>query len=241
VAEDHKINRKLCLAMLKELGVIADTAANGFEILAAMEKKTYDLILMDCHMPEMDGYQATAAIRQLETYSQGHRVRIVALTANALNGERERCLEAGMDDYLTKPFRLGQLRHFLSMALAASQADLEVLNPARLNQLCHELDARFVPEIVSDFARDLPENVAELKQCIESGNWAETERIAHSLKGVGASFGLDLLAAKFQVVERAAADKDAGTAVRLQDEFEPLAKLSADALRRWLQTAGSSM
>ena len=107
LAEDNLTNRKVALMMLRRLGCRTDVVANGADALAAVRKKRYDLVLMDCQMPVMDGWAAAAAIREGE--GDGYHTPIIALTANALSGDRERCLEAGMDDYLTKPLSLLQL------------------------------------------------------------------------------------------------------------------------------------
>ncbi len=104
LAEDNKINQKVTLRMLERLGHKAQVAKNGHEVLAALEQSTYDLIFMDVQMPEMDGLTATERIRQDKTLAQ--QPYIIALTANALKGDRERFLAAGMDDYLSKPVRM---------------------------------------------------------------------------------------------------------------------------------------
>ncbi len=110
VAEDHPVNQEMALEMLEVMGLTADAVENGCAAVAAVSHTHYDLVLMDCQMPEMDGFAATAEIRQLEkTREAPNRLPIIALTANALQGDRERCLEAGMDDYLSKPFQSQQL------------------------------------------------------------------------------------------------------------------------------------
>ncbi|HTS32104.1 MAG TPA: response regulator [Bryobacteraceae bacterium] len=101
VAEDNTVNQKVAVLMLKKLGFQTDVAANGREAVAMADRHAYDLILMDCHMPDMDGYAATAAIRQRE--ASGQRIPIIAVTAEAMSGCREHCLQSGMDDYLAKP------------------------------------------------------------------------------------------------------------------------------------------
>ena len=107
LVEDNPVNQKMALLMLKKLGYRADKAANGREALAALEAKSYDLILMDVQMPEMDGLEATREIRRRWP---SRSLKIVALTAHAIAGDKEKCLQAGMDDYLCKPIDLDDLR-----------------------------------------------------------------------------------------------------------------------------------
>jgi CheY-like chemotaxis protein len=112
LVEDNLVNRKVAVRMLEKFGGIVDVAVNGREALRIWRQFPYDLIFMDCHMPVMDGYEATREIRRIEANRGGHAV-IVALTANALEGERETCLAAGMDDFLAKPIKLGDLEQVL--------------------------------------------------------------------------------------------------------------------------------
>jgi signal transduction histidine kinase/CheY-like chemotaxis protein len=124
VAEDNPVNQEVALAMLEGLGCEAEVANNGHEAVEAMKRGHYDLVLMDWRMPEMDGFEAVAVIRRLEAERPGGpRTPVIALTANAMEGDRERCLAAGMDDYLAKPFKQEQLQAILSRWLTDSPRD----------------------------------------------------------------------------------------------------------------------
>ena len=235
LAEDHPINRKLGQMMLEGLGIRPDTAVDGQEAVRLCREREYDVILMDCNMPELDGYGATAAIRQLEA-SRTRRTRIIALTANALIGERERCLEAGMDDYLTKPFTARQLADTLrAIPMPPPPGNPgNDFSPVRLDELCRELDEPSVMGMASEFATELPLRITELEQLFARRDWTEVHRQAHSLKGVAASFGLEALADVFLAMETSAKEADEAG---LQKWFEPLhlaGDRAVDALQIWL-------
>jgi CheY-like chemotaxis protein len=114
LAEDNTVNQKVALQMLKRLGYKADVAANGLEVLQALNRQPYDLVLMDVQMPEMDGIDAAKKIRM--KWPKGPK--IIAITAYAMDGDRERCLQAGMDDYISKPIQLDELRMVLEKCVS---------------------------------------------------------------------------------------------------------------------------
>jgi CheY-like chemotaxis protein len=125
VADDNEVNRKVAVLHLRKLGHEADIAANGREALAALAANPYDLVLMDAHMPELDGFETTRIIRKAQasgdsTYQP--RLAIIAMTAHAMDGAREECLAAGMDDYLPKPVRLERLKELLESFLSTEGA-----------------------------------------------------------------------------------------------------------------------
>ena len=113
MAEDNPVNQKVALSMLKRIGYQADVAANGFEVLQALERQPYDVVLMDVQMPEMDGFEATRRIR-----SSGSKICIIAMTAHALNGDKRACLDVGMDEYVSKPIRMEELQKVLERCVA---------------------------------------------------------------------------------------------------------------------------
>jgi CheY-like chemotaxis protein len=125
LAEDNSVNQKVALHMLARLGYRADVASHGIEVLAACERRDYDIILMDVQMPEMDGLEATRRIKAAP--GNPHHPWIIALTANAMDGDRQVCVQAGMDDYLSKPIKKGELEVTLARAIAAIQARQESL------------------------------------------------------------------------------------------------------------------
>jgi CheY-like chemotaxis protein len=136
VAEDNPVNRELAHYILDQLGAVSLMATNGLEALDVLARHSVDLVLMDCQMPELDGYQATERLREIESRDGRKRVPVIALTANALVGDRERCLAAGMDDYLPKPFTRNELfavlRKWIDSDTLASGQRSDATKPAHV-------------------------------------------------------------------------------------------------------------
>jgi CheY-like chemotaxis protein/HPt (histidine-containing phosphotransfer) domain-containing protein len=202
VAEDNDINLQIVLMMLQRLGQVAEVAVNGREAVQAAHRQPFDLIFMDVQMPEMDGLEATRRIRaELPPDAQPY---IVALTANAMRGDRERCLAAGMDDYLPKPLQMADIRELLSRlqlnVLSDDAAADESRPPAappneglsgRLKRLRAEIGAAGMHEVVEHFLAGAPAVLAQLEGALARQDAESFWKTAHGLKGSSATIGFD--------------------------------------------------
>lgn len=201
LVEDNSINQRVALAMLARLGYRADAVANGREAVTALCRVPYDLVLMDCQMPEMDGYEATRAVRASGSPVINSAIPIIAMTANAMQGDRERCLESGMNDYLTKPISTKSLAECLSMHLAALAKPNET--PAAIDwaELLAGLggDVPLANELLSQFCGEASIYFERACAAHATGNTALLTRILRSLKGAAGNFsakGLHFAAAE---------------------------------------------
>jgi CheY-like chemotaxis protein len=186
LAEDNRVNQQVALLQLKRLGYSADLAANGSEALAALERVPYDVVLMDCQMPGMDGYEATRRIREL--YQRP--IHIIAMTANAMDGDREKCLEAGMDEHLGKPVHIDDLKRLLGEWMPpAAAADPPPVDLARLTEVTGT-DSGMFRRITNDYLEQAEEILALLNNAIEKRHGGETRQLAHKLGGSSASCGI---------------------------------------------------
>ena len=194
LAEDNAVNQKVALALLHRLGYGADVASNGLEALAALERRPYDVVLMDVQMPELDGLDASRRI--CERWPPEARPRIIAMTANALLEDREACFAAGMDDYLAKPVRPDQLAAALSRARPLGDHGRSsgvngalTLEASALESLRELGGDEFLSEVVVTFLGDAPSLMASLRAALERGEAGEVRRAAHTLKSNGQTFG----------------------------------------------------
>ena len=214
LAEDNTVNQKLALLLLEHMGYRADIAANGLEVLEALQRQSYDVILMDVQMPEMDGLETSRAIH--EGWPAEQRPRIVAMTANAMQGDREECLAAGMDDYLTKPIQIKALQEALERAglwarkrtrdlklvegaaPIADDASLPALDPAvlsALRQFQGEGEPDIVQELAEAFQFETPPLLEALHEAVAEGQPEQLKRAAHNLKGSSNNLGARTMAA----------------------------------------------
>jgi CheY-like chemotaxis protein/HPt (histidine-containing phosphotransfer) domain-containing protein len=213
LVEDNIINQNVAQSMLNKLGLEADLAENGKEAIEALEKEKYDLVLMDVQMPEMDGLEATRLIRDRTSSVLDHEVPIIAMTAHAMKGDREQCIEAGMSDYLSKPIKIQPLVETLSNWLTNITEDMPADAPHEVTidpqifdrQLLMENvmeDIDLARKIVGIFLKNAPSQLENLKRAIEDANADLIRSCAHSVKGASASVGgmtLSRLAAEIEM------------------------------------------
>jgi CheY-like chemotaxis protein/nitrogen-specific signal transduction histidine kinase len=223
LAEDNVVNQKLTIRLLEKAGHHVTLAGTGREALAAWEHQTtpeFDIVLMDIQMPEMDGMEATAAIRTREKQS-GKHIPILAMTAHAMRGDKERCFASGMDGYVSKPIRPATLFEEIERCLAVQEgsktmtnqpgASSEQVDRASLLERV-EGDQELLVEMVHLFQQDVPNLVAALKDALQRGDMTVLERSAHSLKGAAGNLSAKALAAAALQLEKDAKNQDAAAA-----------------------------
>jgi two-component system sensor histidine kinase/response regulator len=238
LAEDNATNRQVALGILKNLGFKADTAADGREVLQALAKIPYDIVFMDVQMPEMDGFEATRAIRSGKAGALNPRIPIIAMTAHALKGDRGRCLEAGMDDYISKPIAPQALADALEKWVdkgeeqrsvgaaprgdALSPAGLPVFDrPALSDRILGDED--LIKQIIAIFLEDIPKQLQLLKDLLDRRDTESAGKQAHAIKGAAANVGGMALSAVAGRMEKAG----------LAGQFEEIAALLPEMNRQF--------
>ena len=186
VVEDNPVNQKVAVGQLRTLGYDADVVSNGNDALDAIRHESYELIFLDCQMPDIDGYDVARTIRSME--KGGRRVPIVAMTAHAMEGEREKCLAAGMDDYLTKPVSMQRLSSMLVRWLGARAEVVDMEKMAGLQQLA-KANPSFMRDITALFREDALLRLHELRDSLSAANAERVARAAHSLKSSSGNIG----------------------------------------------------
>jgi CheY-like chemotaxis protein len=263
LCEDNVINQKVALRLLQQLGYRADVALNGLEALAALERQPYDLVFMDLQMPEMDGLAATQAIRERQKAPQpvpyfDRRIVIVAMTASAMQSDRDRCLAAGMDDYLAKPIRPEDIRRVVERwgpviqesrapTAAAAAADPAPAAPEpdpsvdfeRLLEFA-EGDMTNLQELVTLYLQQTTQQLNQLRAALAAGNAAEVRRVAHSCAGASATCGMRRITPMLRRMEARAEAGDLSELPRLLAEIEQEFQQIQQQVREWLAARGSS-
>jgi CheY-like chemotaxis protein/HPt (histidine-containing phosphotransfer) domain-containing protein len=222
----------VALAILEKQGFRTDVAANGKEVLKALETIPYDLVLMDVQMPEMDGYEATQEIRNPQSHISNHQIPIIAMTANAMQGDRDKCLEAGMNDYVSKPISPESLVTALDKWLPndnkktrpESTSKGESDEPAVFDYdgMMKRLmgDSKFAHQITGIFMSDMIKQINKLKQTIHDGDCKTIEFCAHTMKGAAGNIGTDRFRNIAAHIEDAAHSEELTTAAMHIPELE---------------------
>ncbi len=250
LAEDNPVNQRVARAMLAKLGLQVEVAGDGGEAVRLAQGRHFDIILMDCHMPVMDGYEATAAIRRGETSPD--RVPIIALTANVMEGNRDKCLATGMDDFLAKPYKLEQLRAAVGRwlrPLAATPQDAHIaagagapaattaINTAFLDQF-RELDpsggTELIRSILQVYLDTSGEGIERVERATGDGDAESLRQAAHGLKSSSANVGAEHLSAVLKLLEQHGQDGKLDAARSLLEPLRAEYSLVTGEIRRLL-------
>jgi two-component system sensor histidine kinase/response regulator len=251
VVEDNVVNQDVALAILRKLGARVELARNGAEALEALRQGDYDLVLMDCEMPVMDGYEATRRIRETQTGVRNPRIPVIALTADAVSGDRAKCMEAGMDDYLAKPVDPRHLAEVLEKWIRRSVPEREELSggaaifdagtapifdgEAMLGRMMG--DRVLAQKIIAGFLQEAPRQVSALRKGLRQGDAAEVRRQAHGLKGAAATIAAEGLRDPCGAMEEAAAEGNLERAAEMMPKVEAQLELLGETLRQvgWVE------
>ena len=221
VVEDNLTNQKIVSKILKLHNNDCNLAVNGQEALEAVKNKDYDLILMDCHMPVMDGYQSTMAIRRLKGSKKD--TPIIAMTANAMEGDQEKCRAAGMDDYLSKPIDYDKMLRLLAVYGQKKSTAPPVISQLKQNMDCFMnetgLSQSDALEIFSDFFEYTPKILDSLIACLDPIDFIQIQKFAHQLKGSSSNLRIEAINLGTIQLEKAAAEKDSRTCQKILNEI----------------------
>ncbi|ASQ91225.1 hypothetical protein CHL67_10155 [Prosthecochloris sp. GSB1] len=246
IVEDSQINRLVLLSMLQKEGFDADMVCNGAEALQAMQNVSYDLVFMDCQMPEMDGYETTKLLRQGKDGVRNPDVPVIAITANALKGDREKCLRAGMDEYIAKPVRKAEIVNVLSKFLDNGAFSAETVTNTNSKSLISmenssifqeeemlerlQYDREVARMIIENFLEDVPRQFGRLQTAVREQSVEEAHLAAHSIKGAALMIGGSLLSKVAFEIEAAAKAKNLRHAGELLAEMEKQIRALRDRL-----------
>jgi CheY-like chemotaxis protein len=249
LAEDSLVNQRMAVGLLEKRGHQITIANDGRQAVAAAQKERFDLILMDVQMPEMDGFSATMAIREWEA-AQGRRTPIVAMTAHAMKGDRERCLAAGMDHYISKPIRSQELFAAIEGLfnptrapkvvgpLPAAEADSRINWQAALATVGG--DRRLLEEMVNMFLVEAPRLLAEARRSAADGDPAALRRSAHTLKASLRYIGAEMTAIRAGQLEQQATASDLANAGPRIDTLEQELQQIVPLLKAFLASSGGT-
>ena len=229
LAEDNVINQKLAVTLLEKHGTRVSTAMTGRKAVAAFKETQFDVILMDVQMPDMDGFAATAEIRHIEKLNGGH-IPIIAMTAHAMKGDRDKCVAAGMDDYISKPMKAKELydiilQHTQHRSKGRNKKDKgENVKTANIDITSaldtFDNDETLLYELAEDFFAMCPDMLAELRQFISSNDFKNIQETAHRIKGTLGNFGMKRAYDLAYKIEQSGRTNDSAVAEQILDELE---------------------
>lgn len=265
LVEDNVVNQDVTRTMLESFGLAVDLAADGWRAIEAFRQRRYAAILMDCQMPELSGFDAARIIRTVEGRSRG-RVPIIAVTAGAMAGDRVRCLEAGMDDYLAKPFTQLALRAALdpwlppgalvldvrqhglepASAVGSPESEAPILDPRALDRIRDLAGARgacLLAEVIALYLRHAPAVMADLRSALVRSDRSALARGAHTLKSSSSQLGANALAAACGRLELLAARAEppalAAALARIEAVYRSVADRLGTAVNGSMESDGS--
>jgi PAS domain S-box-containing protein len=246
LAEDNPVNQKLATRLLQRLGAEVQVASNGIEALQALRASDFDAVLMDCQMPQMDGYEATRQLRGPEGRVKNPQIPVIALTAHALATDRAKCLAAGMNDYLTKPINPKHLQEALTKALPPldQRTDTATQSAALFDESAllarTDSDREFARELINLFARSARETLAQISATLQDrGDPEIIRKLAHTLKGSAATASAGAMAAACANLERLVSSAQAPAALHSLDAIFTLTAAEWERLG-WIPPAGRS-
>jgi len=235
LAEDNVINQKVAQSILGKLGYSADLAADGLEAVRALELIDYDLVLMDWMMPEMDGFAATLVIRDPSSKVLNHKVPIIAMTANAMKGDKEKCLDIGMNDYLSKPIVKEKLAEILLLWLPQQNTDPILTPPQYFDQkdllIRLDNDQEFLRMILDESLKELPRQLDEMRNLCKGDDTESIRKLAHTMKGMAVNISTTPLRDIAYKIETAAKEVKLDAIRELFIELEHIVSLTIKALK----------
>ncbi|MCG6552809.1 MAG: PAS domain S-box protein [Candidatus Magnetominusculus sp. LBB02] len=229
LAEDNVVNQELVIGLIEKNGHSVSVAATGKEAIEALVKGSYDIVLMDVEMPQMNGLEATRHIRKSTSEAFNPNIPIIAMTANAFKDDKERCLKAGMNDYISKPISITQLLETIERTMAGVPALAEAEQPQAIQSVVFDKeelfsrlddDETFIKKICALFKDDVAEHMAKLKDALASDNAADVEIIAHTIKGMAANLSGIKTKNEAMRIEMAARKSDLSQAHRIYHQLE---------------------
>ncbi|MBV9619144.1 MAG: response regulator, partial [Verrucomicrobia bacterium] len=255
LAEDNVVNQQVALGLLQKLGYCAEVVADGTEVLEALKSIRYDVVLMDCQMPQLDGYETTRRIRQLEQQRNAPLdwktpIHIIAMTAHAMEGDREKCLTAGMNDYLSKPVRRNELKAALDRRseiqpipaqpeTVSTSPEEALIDIDRLRDATDDEPSRIM-QLIDLYLTQARPMLDGLGQAIQTNSSGEVARLAHKLVGSSVSCGVDAFTKPLRELERLGTEDDLSSAQSLFEDVQDKFPRVQNLFTQYIQTLQSS-